>query len=81
MTESNLIIAILLIPAVIALFSEPGRWLLIAGLWLTCVFLLTLRAWMWPKLSYRYTSYRLSDRGLVIRRGVLWRSVAHVHGH
>lgn len=32
-----------------------------------------LRQW-WPGLAYRYASYRLGERSLEIRRGVLWRS-------
>ena len=62
----------------IAIFSSPVRWPWVLGLWLGFSLLLGVRAWLWPALSYRHTSYRLSARGLVIRRGVLWRSVAHV---
>jgi uncharacterized protein len=40
-----------------------------------------LRAWLsqwWPGVAYRYASYRLNERALEIRRGVLWRSVIDV---
>ncbi len=35
-----------------------------------------LLAWSlyWPGVRYRYASYRVAERGLWIRRGVLWRS-------
>ncbi len=35
-----------------------------------------LLAWSlyWPGLRYRHASYRVAERGLWIRRGVLWRS-------
>ncbi len=35
-----------------------------------------LLAWnlYWPGVRYRYASYRVAERGLWIRRGVLWRS-------
>ena len=32
----------------------------------------------WPGVAYRYASYRLNERALEIRRGVLWRSVIDV---
>lgn len=35
---------------------------------------LSLLAFFWPALKYKHTAYRLTDRGLWIRRGVLWRS-------
>lgn len=63
--------------AVIA-FSHPEIWLIVVGAWAFLMLLLWARAWFWPALAYRHTSYRLSPRGLVIRRGVLWRSIAHV---
>ncbi|MEM7349328.1 MAG: PH domain-containing protein [Acidobacteriota bacterium] len=36
---------------------------------------LVFSAWClyWPGLRYRYASYRVGERGLWIRRGVLWR--------
>jgi uncharacterized protein len=32
----------------------------------------------WPAVAYRHASYRLGDRALEIRRGVLWRRVIDV---
>jgi uncharacterized protein len=32
----------------------------------------------WPTVSYRHAGYRLSERALEIRRGVIWRSVIDV---
>jgi membrane protein YdbS with pleckstrin-like domain len=34
---------------------------------------LAATAFFWPRVRYRHTSYRLSERGIRIRRGVLWR--------
>lgn len=53
-------------------------WPLIMGAWSLLMLLLAARAWFWPKVAYRHRSYRLDHRGLVIQRGVFWRSVAHV---
>jgi len=33
---------------------------------------------VWPAVRYRHTFYRVSNRGIRIRRGVLWRSVHEV---
>ena len=45
------------------------------GAWvLLCVLLAAAAIW-WPPLAYRHTSYKLCDRDMVIRRGVIWRSV------
>ena len=40
--------------------------------------LLLWRAWWWPALRYQNIWYRLDEQSLVIRRGVVWRSVVHV---
>lgn len=64
---------------VIFVSSLPSRWQYgIVVAWGVFMVLLTLRAWIWPALRYRYTAFRVGPRGLVIRRGVLWRSVATV---
>ena len=41
-------------------------------------FLVTGLSLWWPALSYRYTAYRVSERGMRIRRGVVWRTVSSV---
>jgi membrane protein YdbS with pleckstrin-like domain len=33
-----------------------------------------LRAYLWPTVAYRHSSYRFAEEGLQLRRGVVWRS-------
>ncbi|MEM7583986.1 MAG: PH domain-containing protein [Acidobacteriota bacterium] len=57
------------------LFSAASARSLIAlGIGGTALMLLALWCFIWPRLRYRHASYRVSDLGLWIRRGVLWRS-------
>ena len=49
-----------------------GPILSVAGLLLLCCALGSL-AYFWPPVRYRHTTYRLSEQGIRIRRGVLWR--------
>ena len=46
-------------------------WLGLIGLWAVCAFSL-------PELRYRVTRYRVDERGLIIRRGIFWRSITSV---
>jgi len=54
------------------LFVERWIWLIIVGgvglflLWLWAM------ALFWPKLDHRFTSWRLNDLGLDVRKGVFW---------
>ncbi len=48
------------------------------GLWFVLAALGIFRAIWWPKLAYRYISYRVTDRLFRFRHGVLWRSVVSV---
>jgi membrane protein YdbS with pleckstrin-like domain len=34
--------------------------------------------WFWPALRYRHAAYRVNERGIQIKDGVLWRSVVSV---
>lgn len=73
------ILGLVLFGATVGGSLAAGRfWFIFFGAYATIMLLLCLRSWFWPPLAYRHTSYRLSRRGLVIRRGVIWRSVAHV---
>lgn len=54
-----------------------GRMALVA-LWLLVMAGLAWHAERWPARAYAHTRYRLDDDGLLIRRGVFWRSVTHV---
>lgn len=57
----------------------PGavRVLLPVG-WLVLVALGAWQAYRWPAIHYRYTSYRVDEEGIEIRRGVYWRVVINV---
>jgi hypothetical protein len=63
-------------------------WLLGAGVggWLALALLALLGvtsalcwfAYFWPAARYRHLFYRVADSGLIIRRGVLWRSTISI---
>ena len=46
--------------------------------WLVGSLLGLLFALTWPARAYRYTSYKVDDQGIEIRRGVFWREVVNV---
>jgi membrane protein YdbS with pleckstrin-like domain len=48
-----------------------------AGWFFFAAALTGLQLW-WPAVSYRHTSYEITDLGMRIRRGVVWRSVSSV---
>jgi membrane protein YdbS with pleckstrin-like domain len=52
--------------------------LLMLGGWASAVLLATAWAWFWPPARYRHTSYSVDEQGIVIRSGVVWRSVVSV---
>lgn len=57
----------------------PGWWnLTAAGGWLVIVIWLLWLALVYSRLSYRWTSYAVSPRGIEIRNGVWWRHVINV---
>ena len=39
---------------------------------------LSLFSYWWPAVRYRYLRYRVDENGLVIQRGVLWRSITSI---
>lgn len=43
----------------------------------TALFFLWL-SWRWPAVEHRHSAYKVDDRGIEIRRGVVWRQVIHV---
>ena len=57
----------------------PG-WLkaLFLVLWVMVTLVLAWWSHRWPEIEHRHTSYRVDERGIEIRRGVLWRQVIHV---
>lgn len=58
---------------------EDGGWLAWALLTLLGVAAaLCAFAYFWPAVCYRHLSYRVADSGLIINRGVLWRSAVSI---
>jgi membrane protein YdbS with pleckstrin-like domain len=52
--------------------------LLLLGGWLAASSLATGLLMWWPAVRYRHTTYEISERGIRIRRGILWRTVSSV---
>ncbi len=73
--------AILLVGVLLVAFLGPfglvGGLLLVAGWMLLCGALLVF-VLSWPPARYRHTTYEVSDQGIRIRRGVIWRSISSV---
>ena len=46
--------------------------------WAVLAAFLGVMAWFWPPVRYRRISYRLDEKGIRIKRGVIWRSVVSV---
>ena len=53
-------------------FGRLGA-LLLAAVWFALCAGLATFVMFWPPVRYRYTSYRVSEEGIRIRRGVVWR--------
>lgn len=73
--------AMLLVGVVAAgIFASPGLIgaLLMLGGWFALSALVTGLLLWWPAVSYRHTSYEISEQGIRIRRGVVWRTVSSV---
>lgn len=68
------------IPLVIKLLSddEPLEGIVLLILWLIAALFGLLFALTWPAKAYRFTSYKVDDQGMEIRRGVYFRVVINV---
>ncbi|MEZ5319000.1 MAG: PH domain-containing protein [Vicinamibacterales bacterium] len=55
------------------LFADEGRFAITAAADAAVLALLAWWSFQWPAIAYRRASYRLDDRGIEIRRGVIWR--------
>ena len=73
--------------AVVNALGLTIAWFLADGArpWITWALLLLVVAaglswfsYWWPAVRYRYLRYRVDESGLVIRRGVLWRSTTSI---
>lgn len=51
---------------------------LCALLWALVTLVLAWSSHRWPEIEHRHTTYRVDERGIEIRRGVLWRRAIHV---
>lgn len=62
------------------LSTSPGisASLSLLAVWAVLVTLVAASAWFWPPLRYQHIAYRLDEKGMRIRRGVIWRSVTSV---
>ena len=74
-TLTILAVPLVIVAMAVAFFSDMGLDILMrlgAGALAFVAFV----AWnlIWPGIRYRYASYRVSENGLWIRRGVIWRS-------
>ena len=80
LTSIILMLGLLVASAVIALRLLGSPWILmvLALVLVTAAMLLGLGVWRWPRLAYRHRWYRLDDRGLEIRSGVLFRRLVFV---
>jgi membrane protein YdbS with pleckstrin-like domain len=68
---------LILLIALVNRFATP----VLAGLLVVWAIFYAFLAWhghRWPAVEYRYTSYRVDDFGIEIRRGVYWRVVINV---
>ena len=65
---------------VLLLSARPGLpgGLSLLAVWAVMVALVGASAWFWPPLRYQHIAYRLDERGIRIRRGVIWRAVISV---
>jgi membrane protein YdbS with pleckstrin-like domain len=71
-----LFVGVLVLIAV-APFPLAGRILLLPA-WFAAAVVLGWLGLYWPVLEYRRTWYRVNNRGIEIRRGVVWREVVTV---
>lgn len=72
--------ALLIGVVAIGIFGSLGLTgaLLLLGGWFAASLLVTGLLMGWPALSYRHTTYQISERGIRIRRGVVWRTVSSI---
>jgi membrane protein YdbS with pleckstrin-like domain len=66
---------------VVSLWASSG--LLLLGFLLLPVWFLVISAFAWqlqrwPGIAYRFSSYRIDETGIEIRKGVYWRTVTNV---
>lgn len=57
----------------------PGWALALLGLfWIALTLALAWSSYRWPEIEHRHRSYKVDERGIEIRKGVLWRRAIQV---
>lgn len=78
-TTVSVSLALLIAVVVLLVLHIDTVWIGIAGaaalLFISGLIWLAVR---WPVIRYEHTSYRISDDGIEIKRGVIWQSVINV---
>ena len=76
------VLALLSLVFFVVMFFVGSRGLVLglslAGAWFLFVGFLTFMTLWWPGVKYRHTFYSVSEEGIVIRRGVLWRATHNI---
>jgi membrane protein YdbS with pleckstrin-like domain len=76
------VVAVVSMPVPISAWSAArGSIVALAGfglLWVLGNLIFALFLQRWPAVVYRHTSYGIDERGLEIRRGVIWKRVVNV---
>jgi membrane protein YdbS with pleckstrin-like domain len=80
LTSVILMLGLFVVALVAGVRFVTTPWLLLplAAVLIGAAAALGLGVWKWPRLAYRHRWYRLDDRGLEIRSGVLFRRVIFV---
>jgi len=73
----SLVFLILLFVGILA-GSSPSQKAALPVAWGILALVGALIAWRWPVLHHRYLRYRVDQKGVQIRRGVLWRKVISI---
>lgn len=58
--------------------SSIWLWALLGLGWIAVAAGLAWFSYRWPEVEHRHTSYRVDERGIEIRKGVIWRKVVNV---
>lgn len=78
-TAISVSLTLLVFIIVLFILRFDSLWIVIAGsaalLVISGLIWLALR---WPVIRYEHTSYRISDDGIEIKRGVIWQSIINV---
>jgi membrane protein YdbS with pleckstrin-like domain len=74
---SGVALVVVVVLALVGSMPGPLR-LLLFPIWFLASAMLGAFVLWWPSVRYRHTAYQVSEVGILIRRGVLWRTVSSV---